>query len=245
MVIGGGFIGSEIAAALAMNGLRGDDGLSRDRDRRAALPAPTSPGSSPATTAPRASRCSRAKPSRRSMAHGDRRHGRVLEADGVIAGLGIAPVTELAEEAGLSSTTASSSTSTAARTGARTSSRRATWPASRLRRSAQMRVEHEDHANSHGRTVGPNMAGAGEPYGHLPFFYSDLFELGYEAVGEPDSRLRTTADWTDVGRAGTVYYMDDEGRPRGVLLWNLFGHVDTARDLIRAARPIETTELVA
>ena len=55
----------------------------------------------------------------------------------------------------------------------------------------------------------------------------------------------STADWTDVGRAGTVYYMDDEGRPRGVLLWNRFGHVDTARDLIRAARPIETTEHVA
>ena len=107
-----------------------------------------------------------------------------------------------------------------------------------------MRVEHEDQAKSHGRLIGANMAGADEPYDHLPFFYSDLFDLGYEAVGELDSRLRTTADWTHVGGAGTVYYLDDEGRPRGVLLWNLFGHVDTARDLIRAAEPIHTEELV-
>ena len=49
-----------------------------------------------------------------------------------------------------------------------------------------MRVEHEDHAKSHGRQVGANMAGADEPYDHLPFFYSDLFDLGYEAVGELD-----------------------------------------------------------
>ena len=44
------------------------------------------------------------------------------------------------------------------------------------------RVEHEDHANTHGSRVGANMAGAGVPYDHLPFFYSDLFELGYEAL---------------------------------------------------------------
>ena len=30
--------------------------------------------------------------------------------------------------------------------------------------------------------------GKSEPYDHLPFFYSDMFELGYEAVGEVDSR---------------------------------------------------------
>ena len=33
------------------------------------------------------------------------------------------------------------------------------------------------------------MAGADAPYDHLPFFYSDLFDLGYEAVGLVDSRL--------------------------------------------------------
>src|SRR5690606_6650823 len=53
------------------------------------------------------------------------------------------------------------------------------------------RVEHEDQAKTMGRFAGRTMAGATEPYTHLPFFYSDLFDLGYEAVGELDSRLET------------------------------------------------------
>jgi hypothetical protein len=31
----------------------------------------------------------------------------------------------------------------------------------------------------------------------LLLFYSDLFELGYEAVGEVDARLETVADWRE------------------------------------------------
>jgi NADPH-dependent 2,4-dienoyl-CoA reductase/sulfur reductase-like enzyme len=113
----------------------------------------------------------------------------------------------------------------------------ARFPAAAL--GGTMRVEHEDHAKSHGRRVGANMAGDDEPYDHLPFFYSDLFDLGYEAVGELDSRLQTIADWSEPGREGIVYYLDDERRPRGILLWNLFGQVEAARDLIRAAKPLE------
>ena len=113
----------------------------------------------------------------------------------------------------------------------------ARFPAAAL--GGTMRVEHEDHAKSHGRRVGANMAGADEPYDHLPFFYSDLFDLGYEAVGELDSRLQTIADWSEPGREGTVYYLDGERRPRGILLWNRFGHVEAARELIRSGEPVE------
>ena len=81
------------------------------------------------------------------------------------------------------------------------------------RSAATARVEHEDHANSHGLAVGANMAGAGEPYDHLPFFYSDLFELGYEAVGEVDSRHETVAEWKEPNRAGVVCYVDDARPP--------------------------------
>jgi hypothetical protein len=63
------------------------------------------------------------------------------------------------------------------------------------------------------------MAGAGEPYEHLPFFYSDLFDLGYEAVGELDARLDMRVELDDIGEPGVVYYLDDAGRARGVLLW--------------------------
>ncbi len=107
-----------------------------------------------------------------------------------------------------------------------------------------MRVEHEDHAKSHGRRVGANMAGADEPYDHLPFFYSDLFDLGYEAVGELDAACRRLPSWSELGEKGTVYYLDGARRPRGVLLWNLFGRVDAARELIRAGEPVEPGALL-
>ena len=48
----------------------------------------------------------------------------------------------------------------------------------------RLRVEHEDNANSMGRLAGRNMAGKSEPYHHLPFFYSVIFDLGYDACGQ-------------------------------------------------------------
>lgn len=105
-----------------------------------------------------------------------------------------------------------------------------------------MRVEHEDNANTMGKMAGRNMAGASEPYRHLPFFYSDLFDLGYEAVGELDSRLETFEDWKTPFREGVVYYLKD-GRVRGVLLWNVWGQVDAARALIGEAGPFNPGNL--
>src|SRR5581483_3840610 len=94
--------------------------------------------------------------------------GRTVEGDLVVAGIGIAPATELAEAAGLAVEDGIVVDVFAAGDVAR-------FPAAAL--GTRLRVEHEDHANSHGRAVGANMAGAGVPYDHLPFFYSDLFEL--------------------------------------------------------------------
>jgi 3-phenylpropionate/trans-cinnamate dioxygenase ferredoxin reductase subunit len=93
-----------------------------------------------------------------------------------------------------------------------------------------------------GRTAGRNMAGKAEPYRHLPFFYSDLFDLGYEAVGELDSRLNVMADWKEPYREGVLYYQK-EGKVRGALLWNVWGQVDVARELIASKRAFGAEEL--
>ncbi|MGH7971281.1 MAG: NAD(P)/FAD-dependent oxidoreductase, partial [Limisphaerales bacterium] len=101
---------------------------------------------------------------------------------------------------------------------------------------------HEDNANTMGRLAGRNMAGAAEPYHHLPSFYSDLFDLGYEAVGELDSRLTVVAAWKEPHREGVLYYQK-EGRVRGVLLWNVWGQVDAARELLATKRSFGAPEL--
>ncbi len=48
----------------------------------------------------------------------------------------------------------------------------------------RMRVEHWDNALNMGACAGRNMAGAKEAYSYMPYFFSDLFEFGYEAVGD-------------------------------------------------------------
>jgi 3-phenylpropionate/trans-cinnamate dioxygenase ferredoxin reductase subunit len=171
--------------------------------------------------------------------------GRVLEADVVVAGLGIVPAVELAEAAGLpvdNGIVVDELGRAGGRDDVFAAGDVANFPIPALGKNT--RVEHEDHANSHGKAVGANMAGAAQPYDHLPFFYSDLFDLGYEAVGEVDPRLDTIERWEEPNRKGVVAFVDDQRRPRGFLLWNTWDKVDAARDLIRAAKPIDEAMLV-
>jgi hypothetical protein len=89
------------------------------------------------------------------------------------------------------------------------------------------------------------MAGAEKPYDHLPFFYSDLFELGYEAVGDVDSRLDTVEEWAEPNRKGVVAYVDADGNARGFLLWDVWDKVDAGRELIRAGIAVGASDLRA
>jgi hypothetical protein len=95
-------------------------------------------------------------------------------------------------------------------------------------------VEHADSANNSGGYAGVAMAGRNVSYEYLPFFYSDLWELGYEAVGEVDSRLEMVEEWKTPNEKGVVYYLRD-GRVRGALFWNVYGMVGTGRRLIASA----------
>ena len=99
-----------------------------------------------------------------------------------------------------------------------------------------LRVEHEDNANTMGELAGRSMAGEPVSYDHLPFFYSDLFELGYETVGEVDSRLETVADWKETCREGVVYYMRG-GRVRGALV-ECLGARGCGTPFDRGSRPV-------
>jgi 3-phenylpropionate/trans-cinnamate dioxygenase ferredoxin reductase subunit len=165
--------------------------------------------------------------------------GRTLEADLVVAGLGVVPNVEPALAAGLpveDGIVVDEYGRVAGQDDVFAAGDVASFPLPALGRRA--RVEHEDHANTHGRVVGANMAGAGVAYDHLPFFYSDLFDLGYEAVGEVDSRLEAVVSWEEPYRKGVVAYLDAERRPRGYLLWNVWDAVEAARERIRAAEPV-------
>ncbi len=162
--------------------------------------------------------------------------------DGVVAGIGVTPNVELAQSAGLKV-----DNGIVVDEFLRTSDPDiyAAGDVANFYNPAlakRLRVEHEDNANTMGRAAGRAMAGKTSPYDHLPFFYSDLFDLGYEAIGELDPRLETLADWKELHREGVVYYLRD-ARVRGVLLWNVWGQVDAARQLIDQPGPFRAADL--
>ena len=247
-VIGGGFIGSEIAAALASNGCAVSIAFPETGIGARLFPAGLAgfvneyyreqgvdvlPGELVSAVTREDSGLRVATES-----------GRELDVDLVVAGLGIVPATELAEEVGLKVDDGVLVDELGRAEGHEdvfAAGDVARFPVPAL--GGARRVEHEDHANTHGRHVGANMAGANRPYDHLPFFYSDLFDLGYEAVGDVDSRLATVEEWAEPNRKGVVAYVDDESRPRGFLLWDVWEKVDDARALIRAGEPVDAAAL--
>jgi 3-phenylpropionate/trans-cinnamate dioxygenase ferredoxin reductase subunit len=246
LVIGGGFIGSEIAAALSMNG------------KKIVMVSPE--------------QAIGAHVYPRDLAHflndyyrqkgvdvvvndtvadieknGDRfmvrtKNGLNFEVDGVVAGIGIHPNLQLAQQSGLQI-----DNGIIVDEQLRTSAADifAAGDVANFYHSAlqkRVRVEHEDNAIHMGKLAGRNMAGAQEMYTHTPMFYSDLFDLGYEAVGDLSSKLQTVIDWQEPFKKGVIYYLDNE-RVRGVLLWNVWDQVDNARALMAENGPFKADDL--
>jgi 3-phenylpropionate/trans-cinnamate dioxygenase ferredoxin reductase subunit len=246
VVIGGGFIGSEIAAALSASG----------REVTMVFPEDAIGARNyPADLARAITRTFEEKGVRvlanDTVAHHEERGGRdlvrtakgqELVADAVVAGLGISPDTTLASSAGIrcqDGIEVDERLQTSA-PGVWAAGDVARFPSAAL--GGRARVEHEDAALGMGRVAGRNMAGAAERWEQLPFFYSDLFDLGYEAVGRLDARLETVASWKTPFREGVVYYLEGE-RVRGVLLFGIFGQVDAARKLVLGDAPVRREDL--
>ena len=155
-----------------------------------------------------------------------------IESDIVVVGVGIKPSIELAQGAGLQTGNGitlneylqSSDPDVYA------AGDNALFPYQAL--GQQMRLEHWDCALNQGRHAGRNMAGAREPFTYMPYFFSDLFEFGYEAVGEVNAKLEIFADWQKENETGVIYYLKD-GKVRGAMMCNVWEKVEAARELIR------------
>lgn len=87
------------------------------------------------------------------------------------------------------------------------------------------------------------MTGDRAPFDYMPYFFSDLFEFGYEAVGEIDSRLKIFADWQNENDTGVIYYLKDE-KIRGAMMCNVWGKVDAARELIKKGEQVKPENLL-
>ena len=245
IVIGGGFIGSEIAAALAMNDCKvtmvfPENGIGARIYPPALCEFLNDYFTDKGVEVLAGEKIAALEKVGELFTVGTE-SGNVLSADAVVAGIGIEPEVDLARTLDLeidNGIVVDEQLRAAEDIFAAGDVANFYSPALGMRR----RVEHEDNANTMGAMAGRNMAGASEKYQHLPYFYSDLFDLGYEAVGEFGASMQIVEDWKEPFRKGVVYYLED-GRARGVLLWNTWGQVDAARAVIAGKEPVNAAAL--
>ena len=222
LVLGGSFIGSEVAASLAQLGLSVTMVFPEARLLARIVPEELSTFLHAKYRANDVRILSGTKPERlEGNGQVDRvklDNGDSLDIDLVVMGVGIRLYTELAREAGLE----------LADRGAvvvdemlRTSDLDiyaagdiAAWPDPTF--GKRLRVEHWNVARGQGLRAGRNMAGEEKPYTTLPYFFSDLFDLSFEAWGDLTAWDQTVLRGTLEEGSFALYYFD-QGKMVGVL----------------------------
>jgi 3-phenylpropionate/trans-cinnamate dioxygenase ferredoxin reductase component len=246
VIVGGGFIGSELAAALTLNKVKVSMIFPEPYVASRVFPE----GLGTAIQREFVKRGVRVLNGRKPVSLAKTGRGFVtsidsgekIESDLVLAGIGISPSLELARKAGLQTANGIivDDYLQASLPGIYAAGDNAFFRYQAL--GKQTRVEHWDNALNQGRSAGRNMAGAREPYAYMPYFFSDLFDFGYEAVGEVDASLETFADWQKENDTGVVYYLRNN-TVRGVMLCNVWEKVEAARELIKKGTPVSKGRL--
>ena len=246
LIIGGGFIGSEIAAALNINKAAVTMLMRETYLTEQALPTPLGQAIKADYIRRGVNIISEDSPvsiARRGTKFVTRtQRGKEITSDVVIVGIGIKPETQLAQSAGLAveNGIAVNEFLQSSVPDIYAAGDNANFPYAALGR--RMRVEHWDNAINQGKTAGMNMAGAHTAYTYMPYFFSDLFDFGYEAVGLVSSKLETVADWQKENDTGVMYYLED-GKVRGAMMCNVWDKVDAARELIQSGHRLTAGEL--
>jgi NAD(P)H-nitrite reductase large subunit len=187
IVIGGGWIGPEVASSLTSRGVAVVL-VAREPNIWERVPSRTSGeaverelrrmGVEVVTGASAAS------------VNGNRVHlsdGRSIDADMVVAGVGASPRTHLAKDAGL----AMGASGVAANASLQTEDE-SIWVAGDVAEFDSVvlgkpyRAEHHLHAKASGAHAGKGMAGDPSPFMETPYFYSDVGELSYIQRGFPE-----------------------------------------------------------
>ncbi|XP_063288460.1 apoptosis-inducing factor 1, mitochondrial-like [Pelobates fuscus] len=205
-IIGGGFLGSELACALArkgrQTGLEVIQMFPESGNMGKVLPEYLSHWTTEKVRGEGVNVMSDAVVKSVSYQNGklniSLKDGRQVQTDHIVAAVGLEPNTELAKSAGLEL----DGDFGGYRVNAELQARNNVWVAGDAAcfydiKLGRRRVEHHDHAVVSGRLAGENMTGAAKPYWHQSMFWSDLGpDVGYEAIGIVDSSLPTVGVFT-------------------------------------------------
>ena len=179
--------------------------------------------------------------------HGGRRvrlaDERTIDCDAVLVAVGVAPATGLAAAAGLATDdgiVADALMRTSAPGVFAAGDVASVWHP-RYRR--HLRVEHWDNAKAQGEAAARSMLDAGEPYARLPYFFSDQYDLGLEYVGRHDSsdqvRFRGSVD---DGRF-QVFWIAADGTVSAAMHVNDWDAIEPIRALVAQRAAVDPTRL--
>jgi 3-phenylpropionate/trans-cinnamate dioxygenase ferredoxin reductase subunit len=256
VVVGAGFLGMEVAASLAARGLP---------VTVVNMDAQIWPGSLPPSIAALVQRDCEARgvrflhDTRVTAFDGKDRlevvctSGGEVAADLAVVGAGIQLNTELAAEAGLAvdggivvdgqlrtsspNVFAAGDVASFPDPSGPTTAASTTSPASALPLTGHRHVEHWDNAVAQGRVAGLNMAGQHVRFEHVPYFWSDLFNLTINVVGFLDGADETLLRGSPEDRRFTLLALRD-GALRGALMVNRARDRRPLTELIRHRVPL-------
>lgn len=222
LVLGGSFIGSEVASSLAQLGLNVAMVFPETRLLERIVPEELSTFLHAKYEANGVRILTGTKPDhlegRGKVERVKLDNGETMDVDLVVMGVGIRLDTELARDAGLE---LGERDAVVVDEYLRTSDPNiyaagdiAAWPDPTF--GKRLRVEHWDVARGQGLRVGRNMAGEEKPYTALPYFFSDLFDLSFEVWGDLTAWDQTVLRGALEGGSFALYYFD-RGKMVGVL----------------------------
>jgi 3-phenylpropionate/trans-cinnamate dioxygenase ferredoxin reductase subunit len=167
--------------------------------------------------------------------------GATIECDAVVVGAGAAPRTELAEAAGL-----------AVENGVLVDGRLETSVpgifaagdiANQLHPGlGRLRVEHWDNALHQGPAAARGMLGAGEPYARTPYFFSDQYDVGMEYAGYTPAWDRVVFRGDPASREFIAFWLAD-GRVLAGMNVNVWDVTEPIQALIAGGTQVDVARL--
>src|SRR5262252_7746591 len=169
--------------------------------------------------------------------------GTRIGADAVVAGIGATPRTELAEQAGLEIGDGIV-TSAALRTSdpdifAAGDVASAFHPLL----GHHVRVEHWANALKQPAVAAAAMLDEDTRYEELPYFYTDQYDLGMEYVGHVGSGYDQIVVRGDLGAREFIAFWLKDGRVRAGINVNIWDVTDSIKNLIRSGHPVNADAL--
>lgn len=213
VIIGGGFIGMEVASVLTQKGIQATLVIREDRVWSRVFTPPMSAFFEQYYTARGVRIVKEArvaslegKGAVQAVLFGD---GKKISCDVVVVGVGAVPVTEPVEQSGVTveNGIVVNEYLEAERAGIYAAGDVANYPDKIF--GKRRRVEHWDNAVSQGQHWARVVLGEKEPFVHVPYFFSDVFDLSYELWGDPEGADETVVRGDSNTSSFSVWWLKD------------------------------------